>query len=262
MSSSATYTLPVTYSPCPFGNSPLAGLSDNDLIEITRSGSSEAFAVLFQRHRASALRFAFFCTKDPHATQDLVAEAFVRVLQALKSGGGPNASFRGYLMTVLRNVVSEFGKLAGHQVAVPDISVYEVEYTDSAGNEALKCYEHSLVMEALHSLSERWRTVLWYTVIQGEQPAALADHLGISPNGVAALTYRAKEGLRQAYLTAHLNQKTKTTRCTYYVTRFAAYSRGKLGRHGTQEMHRHLELCEPCRTLQTEVKDLNTLLRN
>lgn len=236
--------------------------SDQDLTEIARRGNSEAFAVLFERHQPSAARLASFYAKDAHVAQDLVAEAFFRVLQALKSGGGPAASFRGYLLTVLRNVVTEWGKTAERQVAVPDVEIYEVENAASAGSEAIRDYENSLVLEALQSLSERWRTVLWYTVIQGQQPAALADLLGISPNSVAALAYRAKEGLRQAYLTVHLNNHNKTARCAYFVARFAAYSRGRLGQSGAEEIRRHLEVCHTCHPLHREIEELNSLIRS
>ncbi|MFB7175133.1 RNA polymerase sigma factor [Streptomyces sp. NPDC056254] len=260
LSSSATRDLPHDCTPRTLQTSILAKCSDGDLTDFARSGSSEAFSVLFQRHHGSAERLALYYVKDPFVAQDLAAEAFVRVLQAIKSGGGPAASFRGYLMTVLRNIVTEWGKAARHQVSVPDVSIYEVENVDSAGSEALKGFDHGLVIEALHSLSERWRTVLWYTVVQGHRPAALSDRLGISPNSVAALTYRAKEGLRQAYLTVHLNQAESTARCAYFISRFAAHSRGKLGKSAAEEVDCHLDTCQSCRKLQSEIREVNELI--
>ncbi|MFJ3176752.1 RNA polymerase sigma factor [Streptomyces roseus] len=260
MSSSATCDLQPECAPRTVDSSILAKFSDGDLTDFARSGSSEAFSVLFQRHHGSAERLAMYYVKDPSTAQDLAAEAFVRVLQAIKSGGGPAASFRGYLLTVLRNIATEWGKAAHHQVSVPDVSIYEMENVDSAGSQALKGFDHGLVVEALHSLSERWRTVLWYTVVQGYRPAALSDRLGMSPNSVAALTYRAKEGLRQAYLTVHLNQVGSTTRCAYFISRFAAYSRGRLGKSGVEEVDGHLEVCRGCRQLQSEIQEVNELL--
>ncbi|MER5418130.1 RNA polymerase sigma factor [Streptomyces virginiae] len=260
MSSSATCDLPPEYASRKIDLSILAKFSDGDLTDFARSGSSDAFSILYQRHRGSAERLALYYLKDPFAAQDLTAEAFLRVLQAIKSGGGPAASFRGYLLTVLRNVITEWGKSARHQVSVPDVSIYEVENAESAGSEALKEFDHGLVIEALHMLSERWRTVLWYTVVQGYRPAALSDSLGISPNSVAALTYRAKEGLRQAYLTVHLNQASSAARCSYFISRFAAYSRGRLGKSGVDEIDCHLEICRVCRQLHAEIQEVNELL--
>ncbi|MEU0663736.1 RNA polymerase sigma factor [Streptomyces lavendulocolor] len=267
LDSGVVLSSPAVYDPPPINslptrNSILRDYSDQDLTEIARRGSSEAFAVLFERHQASAARLAYFYAKDAYAAQDLVAEAFFRVLQALKSGGGPAASFRGYLLTVLRNVVTEWGKSSERQVTVPDVGVYEVENAASAGSEAIRGYEYSLVLEALQSLSDRWRTVLWHTVIQGQQPSAIAEYLGISPNSVAALAYRAKEGLRQAYLTVHLNHNNTTNRCAYFVARFAAYSRGRLGQCGAEEVRQHLNVCRNCHSLHREIEELNALIRS
>ncbi|MFD8396194.1 RNA polymerase sigma factor [Streptomyces sp. NPDC059680] len=227
-----------------------------------RDGDTEAFGVLFLRHRHAATRLASMYADDAHTVQDFVAEAFSRVLQALRSGGGPSSSFRSYLLKVLRNVVAECGKNAGRQLYVPDVSLYEMECAESAGYEALKNYEHGLVIEALASLSERWRNVLWYTIVQSQQPAAIANMMGASPNGVAALAYRAKEGLRQAYLTVHLDQKRYPSQCSKYVSRLAAFSRGQLGECASAEIMEHLKECSTCGNLYQEINELNHLLRS
>ncbi|MEU2717698.1 sigma-70 family RNA polymerase sigma factor [Streptomyces sp. NPDC007205] len=237
-----------------------AQISDQELTQLVRNGDTEAFAELFNRHRGAAIRLATMHANDAYAAQDFVAEAFVRVLQALKSGGGPSASFRSYLLRVLRNLVTESARSTGRQVSVPDVGVYEEEYAAPAGNEALKKYDQGLAWEALSSLSERWRTILWYTIVHSQQPAAIADVMGISPNSVAALSYRAKEGLRQAYLAVHLNQKNYSVHCSYYVGRLAAYSRGRLGKYGSEEMTLHLKECDICSILYREINELNQLL--
>ncbi|MDX3763427.1 sigma-70 family RNA polymerase sigma factor [Streptomyces sp. AK02-04a] len=235
--------------------------SDQTLAQAVRDGDTEAFAALFLRHRNAATRLASMYADDAHTAQDFVAEAFSRVLQALRSGGGPSSSFRSYLLKVLRNVVAEWGRNTGRQVYVPDVSIYEVECSNSAGCEALKNYEHGLVIEALASLSDGWRTVLWYTIVQSQQPAAIAKMMGVSPNSVAALAYRAKEGLRQAYLTAHLDQKRYPSQCSYYVSRLAALSRGRLGECTSVEVMQHVADCNTCGNLYQEIDELNQLFR-
>ena len=53
---------------------------------------------------------------------------------------------------------------------------------------------------ALRSLSPRWQAVLWLTEIEGRSSVEVGELLGLSPNAAAALTGRAREGLRRAYL--------------------------------------------------------------
>ena len=49
---------------------------------------------------------------------------------------------------------------------------------------------------AYKRLPPRWQTVLWYTEIEGLELAEAAVMMGMSTNSVAALAYRAREGLR------------------------------------------------------------------
>jgi hypothetical protein len=65
-------------------------------------------------------------------------------------------------------------------------------------------FESSVAARAFRRLPERWRTVLWLTEVEQESPAEVAPLLGLSPNAVAALAYRAREGPAPAYLQEHL----------------------------------------------------------
>lgn len=80
------------------------------MITRTRAGDMKAFACLYRRHvnpaRALARQFNF----PGVSADDLVSEAFARVLSALVGGGGPDLAFRAYLFTTLRRVGSERGR--------------------------------------------------------------------------------------------------------------------------------------------------------
>jgi len=73
--------------------------------------------------------------------------------------------------------------------------------------------ESTLISQAFSSLPERWRTVLWQVEVEGERPAVVAPHFGLSANATAALARRARDGLRAAYLQAHLTQDLGATAC-------------------------------------------------
>src|SRR5437899_2363521 len=77
---------------------------DSALLAATRSGDAEAYGVLYVRHVEAARRLARSLAGDSGEAEDLVSEAFVKVLAALYRGGGPDSSFRAYLYTALRNV--------------------------------------------------------------------------------------------------------------------------------------------------------------
>jgi hypothetical protein len=87
---------------------------------------------------------------------------------------------------------------------------------------ALEDRGSALIAPAFDTLPERWRTVLWHTEVEGESPSQVGPLLGLTPNGVLALAYRAREGLRQAYLQVHLLDETSGGRCRSTMERLGS----------------------------------------
>ncbi|MEJ7633705.1 sigma-70 family RNA polymerase sigma factor [Aeromicrobium sp.] len=167
--------------------------SDGDLVMLTRGGSVEAYAVLFERH-APALRAMGRRIVRPSDVDDVVAEAFAATLDQLRHGRGPTTSVRGYLLTALRHEAGR--RAAGHRrlVLVEDVETYDcvVERVDTA-------FDHEDVTTAYRALPARWQFVLWQLEVEGRRPQDLAGELGLTPNAVSALGLRARAGLRKAY---------------------------------------------------------------
>ena len=65
--------------------------ADAELIERMRSGDDTAYEELFRRHADAVRRYARTCCRDAHTADDLTAEVFARVLQAVRGGARPRA---------------------------------------------------------------------------------------------------------------------------------------------------------------------------
>ena len=130
----------------------------------------------------------------------------------------------------------------------------------TAEDPALAGFERGVVARAFHSLPERWQAVLWHTEVEGLSPAEIAPILGLTANGVAALAYRAREGLRQAYLQQHL-QDPLDEGCRAVAGKLGSYVRGGLGTRETAQVEAHLEDCGTCRGLVLELGDVNHGMR-
>ena len=77
--------------------------SDAELISRVRGGDVAAYGELFSRHEDAAQRLARQLVRGPDA-DDLVSEAFAKVLSVLQGGGGPDVAFRAYLLTAVRRL--------------------------------------------------------------------------------------------------------------------------------------------------------------
>jgi len=234
------------------------GPSDAELITAVRSGDTAAFGPLFDRHVGAARALARQLTRDPNEADDLVSEAFAKVLTVVQAGGGPDVAFRAYLLTALRRNAYDRTRQTSRVQVTDDLSAYDpgVPFVDPA----LEGLEKTIVSRAYSSLPERWQTVLWHTEVEGLNPAEVAPLLGLTANGVAALAYRAREGLRQAYLQQHLMGPLETD-CQPYSDRLGSYARGGLSKRETAQVEGHLEGCSRCRALVLELTEVSHGMR-
>ena len=131
--------------------------------------------------------------------------------------------------------------------------------SEAADSPTLAQADRTLISEAFESLPDRWQAVLWHTAVEGRQPRELADMLGVSANAAAAMAYRAREKLRQAYLQAHLLASPAPDH-EPYRSQLGAYVRGGLSPRDTTAVENHLEGCESCRALVAELEDVNRSL--
>ena len=233
--------------------------SDVALIRRTRSGDNEAYGLLHTRHRAAALAAARRMSRSDADADDLVAEGFARVLATLQRGAGPDVAFRPYLLSTVRRLAYDRTDREQREAPV----AHDMEETAAVqGDAVVEGFERDTAVAAFASLPERWRMVLWHTEVEGQSPAEVATLLGMKPNAVAALAYRAREGLRQAYLSQHATAGASVSReCRAVNDRLAAYVRGGLSPAQQARVHDHLDECDDCAAAHLELVSVNTSLK-
>src|SRR5262245_8464609 len=240
------------------------GPSDAELIEAVRAGTVSSYGALYERHVAAAYNLARQLARSPAEADDLVSEAFAKVLDTLRGGRGPDSAFRAYLLTALRHTAYDKTRrdrkveLSDDGSTVSGVSMEAVseEFDDTA----VAGLDRSLAAQAFARLPERWQAVLWHTEIEGQSPAEVAPILGLTANGVSALAYRAREGLRQAYLQVHLAETTDR-HCRAAAEKLGAWTRGGLAKREKAQVEAHLDTCERCRALAAELADVNGAMR-
>jgi RNA polymerase sigma factor (sigma-70 family) len=239
----------------------IEGPSDAELIDAVRKGTVSAYGSLYERHVASAYNLARQLSRSPAEADDLVSEAFAKVLDTLRGGRGPDSAFRAYLLTALRHTAYDKTR-RDRKIELSD----DVETAGGAklaqpfSDTAVAGLERSLAAQAFARLPERWQAVLWHTEVEGQSPAEVAPILGLTANGVSALAYRAREGLRQAYLQVHLAETTES-RCRATAERLGAWTRSGLAKREKAQVEVHLDECARCRALAAELADVNGAMR-
>src|SRR5689334_20624588 len=179
-------------SPCPSPMSMVPGgrlaPSDAELIALTRSGDTDAWAQLYERHSTAAERVAIRLAGHADAP-DLVSDAFMRTWATIKRGNGPQYAFRPYILSAVKNLYVNHVRSDSRYVLTTDdqLGTMSAPLVD-VGEELV---ESTVLAAAFRTLPDRWRAVLWHTIVEDESAETLADRLGISRNTLAALAYRA-----------------------------------------------------------------------
>jgi RNA polymerase sigma factor (sigma-70 family) len=232
--------------------------SDADLIAASRSGDATAYDILYRRHAAAARSLARQLVRGQAEADDVVAETFAKILDLMRRGGGPEGAFRPYLLTAVRRAAYDRHRAERRQIVTDRLETFDpgVPFADPA----VADLERTMIARAFASLPERWQAVLWHTEIEGARPAEVATLLGLTANGVAALAYRAREGLRQAYLQMHLSGAARAG-CRPVAAKLGAYVRGGLAKRDAAMVARHLDQCADCRRIFAELGDVNVAFK-
>lgn len=222
--------------------------SDRELLDRVRGGDQSAFATLWTRHYRKAALYAASVTArfDP---DDLASESFMRIYSALRRGKGPVGDLRPYLHVTLRRVAATWS-LRPADVPLESINdrgkapVFQLQEDHQVNREMLE--------RALRSLPSRWQYVLRVTATGGRQTAHLAESLGIAPAAVAALKFRAKQGLAAAWVQAHVPVVDAVGEHKWARDRIGAAHRHLLSRAHQKRHIDHLSTCPDCRAVNDE----------
>ncbi|WP_431246268.1 RNA polymerase sigma factor [Leifsonia xyli] len=92
--------------------------TDLELLQRVRLGDRAAFGELWNRYQGWAHHLARTTTHrfDP---EDIVQEAFAKVLRSLRNGNGPTEGFAQYLRIAVRTVASSWGRASRARPSCP-----------------------------------------------------------------------------------------------------------------------------------------------
>ncbi|GAA3891392.1 hypothetical protein GCM10022381_36610 [Leifsonia kafniensis] len=229
---------------------------DSELVDLVREGNKQAFGVLWQRHAGpgKAVARAFSASMDP---DDLVAESFTKIFHSIQSGKGPTTAFRAYLFTTIRNTAASWGR-SSKESSTDELD--ELAGPTSLEDESLAALDRSLTATAFRSLPTRWQEVLWYTEVEGLTAQQVAPLLGMKANAVYALGFRAREGLRQAWIQAHISSVPENSECRWSIERLGGHARGALASRDQSRLDDHLAECNRCTIIASEAHEVGSRL--
>jgi RNA polymerase sigma factor (sigma-70 family) len=234
----------------------LAELDDGELLALARLDHEDAYAALFTRYTHAAHRLARHLGQREEA-EDVVSESFAQVLDLVRRGKGPDRAFRAYLFTTIRHEAGRRAK--ARQRVMPTDDEGRIDSVVPFGAGQLDEFEKSAIRAAYESLPERWRTVLWHLDVEGRKPHELGTLLDLRSNSVSALVYRARSGLREAYLQQHVKDEVPadSRSCREVRSKLSAFVRRTASPRDQEKVHAHLESCSSCMAIYLDLQEVN-----
>jgi len=171
-----------------------AELNEKTLLEHARQLDEHALSEIHNRYYGEIYRYVLYRTGRTEVADDLASEVFLRFLDALHTGRTPQASLRGWLFGVARNLVADHFRRAPREQA-------ELDETFAAPGTTSAEAEHNLqaraVRTALRQLTPEQQHALALRFGEGLSVEETAQSLGKSVNAVKVLQFRAVASLRR-----------------------------------------------------------------
>src|SRR5439155_2151890 len=144
--------------------------ADAALVRAAKAGDASAFGQLYERYRDVMYRYCLARTGGAHDAEDLVADVFLRAMQALDRYEDRGLPFVAFLYRVARNAAVDRARRKRPDMSIEDLP----SHPDSGQNveaEALRALERRALAAALSRLKEEYREVLLLRFVEG-YPAA------------------------------------------------------------------------------------------
>lgn len=165
---------------------------EREIVDRARAGDRGAMDALYDLYLDRIYRYVVVRVKNPSDAEDITAEVFVRVIEALPRFQWQDVPFVSWVFRIAHNqVVSHYRRVQARPTQTP---IDDIDFVDQqAGPERL--VEHQLTMEevaqAAQKLPEQQRRVIELRFGAGLSVRETAQALGKSENNVKVLQFKA-----------------------------------------------------------------------
>jgi RNA polymerase sigma-70 factor (ECF subfamily) len=169
----------------------------DELIPRLRRLDMNALAQVHDLHFPEVYRYVRFRLSDELVSEDIAAEVFMRLLEALHRGIGPTRSVRAWLFATASNLINDHLRLR-YAHPIQDIE----EETDlTAPDDPVKAVEHNWqtneVQKAMQKLTSEQQHVLALRFAEEMSIEETAAQMNRTINAVKVLQFRAIVSLRR-----------------------------------------------------------------
>lgn len=172
-------------------------IPEADWLTKARELDEKALEVIYDAFSDELYRYAYRLLGNQQAAEDLVAEAYYRLIRALHAGGGPRKHLRAYLYRVAHNLaVDDYRRGEGADWRRED-EAEDLQADDDPALEAEKSIEGAEARAALWQITSEQRQVIILKYFQGMSNKEVAAVLQKPIGAVKSLQHRGLKALHR-----------------------------------------------------------------
>ena len=169
---------------------------ENLLLEKAQQCDPAALGELYDRYAARIYSYILYRVGDEESAEDLTANVFIKVLDAVRLSKGWTLSFSGWLYRIAHNAVVDYFRRSTHQNYLPLDEGLVVAFDDPVATVEGKIAA-TAVREAMVYLTTDQQTVIALKFFEGLTNIEAANVMEKSEGAIKSLQYRALAALRR-----------------------------------------------------------------
>lgn len=157
---------------------------------------SQAIGAVYDQYFSEVYRYTLYRVGDVGLAEDIASDVFIRLLEAVQAGRGPDSNLKGWLIGTANHIVIDHmrKKYRRSEEEIPE-SLPDLQ--PGPANEVDQREQNRQVQGAMAKLTEEQQHVLTLRFGQGYSLEETAAHLNKNVNAVKALQFRALAALQR-----------------------------------------------------------------
>ena len=176
-------------------------LSEEELLSKAKDFGGPALSELYDRYETKIFTYIYRRTREQALAEDLTAQVFLKMLEAIRKGNAWQTSFSGWLYRIAHNIVIDYYRRRERQ---SHVSIDEAPTLTATEHNPVQTAEMNMDVEQLQSaiqrLTDEQGQVVSLRFLDGYSIAEVAEMLDKTEGAIKALQYRAVASLRQILL--------------------------------------------------------------
>lgn len=170
------------------------------LVDLARSGDTEAFAQLYDHYLDSVYRYVYYRVGSHALAEDLTSETFLRALRAISGFRWQGRDIGAWFTTIARNLVADHVKSSRFRLEVSTADILDADRADGGlEDEVLTRMDNARLLAAVRRLTPEQQECIVLRFLEGLNVAETAQVMGRREGAVKQLQLRAVRALARQF---------------------------------------------------------------